>query len=188
VCLAFIFGALLEFALVNYAARKDMMLEHASGGGGGGGKTSLPRFSRAAPRRSRTMSAAPIPPSDQVADIEQYTNSSAMLMVNVGTQSIPICFHVYILRHHPFCMFPDSAITKVVNTTDRRVHATDAKLSSSIDYRTTTTIITITIRFVSTNATTISSVSTTTTTTIDSTSTTYASTSTASRLFNHIFS
>lgn len=27
VCLAFIFGALLEFALVNYAARKDMMLE-----------------------------------------------------------------------------------------------------------------------------------------------------------------
>lgn len=25
VCLAFIFGALLEFALVNYAARKDMM-------------------------------------------------------------------------------------------------------------------------------------------------------------------
>ncbi len=27
VCLAFIFGALLEFALVNYAARKDMMME-----------------------------------------------------------------------------------------------------------------------------------------------------------------
>ena len=25
VCLAFIFGALLEFALVNYAARKDML-------------------------------------------------------------------------------------------------------------------------------------------------------------------
>jgi len=45
VCLAFIFGALLEFALVNYAARKDMMLESRGrmrsfagmGGGGGGG-------------------------------------------------------------------------------------------------------------------------------------------------------
>lgn len=32
VCLAFIFGALLEFALVNYAARKDMMNESRSRG------------------------------------------------------------------------------------------------------------------------------------------------------------
>ncbi len=66
VCLAFIFGALLEFALVNYAARKDALLEQAS--------------DARTRRRSRAMSAAAAAAAAADDDIEQYSNSAVMLV------------------------------------------------------------------------------------------------------------
>lgn len=63
VCLAFIFGALLEFALVNYAARKDIMRNVT------------------ASRRSRRTAAAPAPPQDMEAGNDHGGEYNTFMMV-----------------------------------------------------------------------------------------------------------